>query len=124
MAEAETLEQQLKALGLNPKTNYKRDEAGEPIFAFVVLYGHPDQRALFELTKAQLQFERREQFELLVLARGPIPPDIKQRIRDAVSLWGWSPDKIADKMNTGGVVAGMGGKQWTAKKVKAALTNA
>jgi hypothetical protein len=121
MNEAGMLERMLTAVGLSPQTNLKRDENGEPIYAFVVLYGHSDQRQLFELLKEKLDFERSEQLERLVLARGPIPLDIKGRIREASSLWGWSPETIATKMNDKGIVAGMGGMRWTAKKVKAAL---
>lgn len=124
MTEAASYEHALTAVGLNARTNHRRNEDGEAIYAFVVLYDHSDQQQLFELVKERLEPERRQALETLVLARGTVPPDIKRRINDALHLMGWSAAKTAEKMNAAGVVAGMGGHRWTGNKVKAAVADA
>jgi hypothetical protein len=90
------------------------------MMAYVVLYSASDQRTLFEAVESELNEERRQALEDLVLARGPIPPHILERIRKAKRR-GWSATKIADTMNERGIIAGMGGVHWTPKKVRAAL---
>jgi hypothetical protein len=122
-SEAETLAQTLRALDLTVQTNYKRDSEGTPIYAFVTLYNHDDQRRLFELAKDKLEFERSEQLQRLVAARGPLPADSRERIRQAATVWGWPAETIATKMNQAGVIAGMGGKHWTAKKIRTILAD-
>jgi hypothetical protein len=87
--------------------------------AYVVLYDAADQRRLFEVLESRLDPERHQRLEDLVLARGPIPDNILKRIRRASEIW--SADRIAEALNGQGIIAGMGGIRWTAKKVRAAL---
>jgi hypothetical protein len=110
----------LASLGLEVRINCRCDERGEPTTAYLPLYSVDDQRTLFEATRSDLNEERGKALEDLVLARGPIPPDIIERIRRAKKR-GWPPTKIANKMNELGIIAGMGGIHWTPKKVRAAL---
>jgi hypothetical protein len=102
------------------RTNIRHDENGDPIRAYVTLYKADDQRRLFEVIEERLKPERRQRFEDLVVARGPIPDDILEKIRVSAER-GRRPDQIANRMNEIGVIAGMGGIRWTAKKVRAAL---
>ena len=64
--------------------------------------------------------EQRQRFEDLVLARGPIPDDILEKIWISHEK-GRKPNQIAERMNELGMIAGMGGKRWTAQKVRKAL---
>jgi hypothetical protein len=118
--ETEAFSQILASLGLEVRINRKHDELGQLQFAYVVLYRAPDQKRLFEVVEGQLEPNRRERFEQLVLARGPIPEDIIEKIHK-VDQRGWSLERIASRMNEAGIIAGMGGHQWTPKKVKAVL---
>jgi hypothetical protein len=119
-SEARQYAKRLASLGLKVQTNVYRDENGEPLRFFVTLYGASDQKRLFELTESQLRPERRQRFEDLVLARGPIPDNILKTIRIRTEQ-GLKPGQIANRMNEKGVIAGMGGVRWTAKKVRFAL---
>ena len=121
MDEARQFAKHMASLGLEPRTNVRRDEQGQPILAFVTLYDADDQRRLFETIEGHLGPHRRQRLENLVLARGPIPDDILERIWNASELHRWSAQTIATKMNELGILAGMRGIRWTAKKVRAAL---
>ena len=123
MDEALELARLLAGLHLDVHMNCKCDETGVPMSPYVNLYDASKQKQLFELVESELNEERRQQLEDLVLARGPIPPELLERIRRADQN-GWSPMGIADEMNERGIIAGMGGHRWTAKKVTAALAAA
>jgi hypothetical protein len=45
----------------------------------------------------------------VVLARGPIPDDLLERIRALSELPSSSADRIAQQLNGKGIIAGMGG---------------
>jgi hypothetical protein len=119
--EARRLAKHLESLGLNARTNIRFDDRGEPTLAYVVLYDAADQRCLFEVLESRLDPERHQRLEDLVLARGPIPDDLLKRIWAVSERLAWSADRIAEQMNRQGIIAGMGGIRWTAKKVQAAL---
>jgi hypothetical protein len=121
MHEARQLARQLASLGLEARTNVRHDEHGEPTFAYVTLYDAADQRRLFDLLERHLDADRHQRFEDLVLARGPIPDDILERIWRASEVCSWNAETIAQKMNERRIIAGMGGIHWTARKVRAAL---
>jgi hypothetical protein len=110
----------LATLGITPLTSVIHDAAGQPAEAYVNIHKKAAQRSLLERTESRLNAERRKQLEDLVLARGPIPDDILGRIAASAEC-GQSPAETARRMNELGVIAGMGGKRWTAQKVKAAL---
>src|SRR5207244_382633 len=88
--------------------------------AQVTIYAKGDQKHLFECTHTRLSREQHQRLEDLVLARGPIPDDILEKIWISQQK-GRKPNQIAERMNELGVIAGMGGKRWTAKKVGNAL---
>jgi hypothetical protein len=121
MNEARRLAKHLASLGLNARTNMRFDDRGEPTLAYVVLYDAADQRRLFEVLESGLDPRRHQRLEDLVLARGPIPDDILKRIWSASTSRGLGADRIAKALNDQGIIAGMGGIRWTAKKVRAAL---
>jgi len=121
MSEARRFANHLASLGLNARTNFRRDELGEPTLAYVVLYDATDQRRLFEILESHLDRDRRQRLEDLVRARGPIPDELLERIWAASERFAWSADRIAEEMNSQRTIAGMGGIRWTAKKVQAAL---
>ena len=121
MSEARRLANHLASLGLNARTNVRYDDGGEPTLAYVVLYEGADQRRLFEILESHLDPNRRQRLEDLVLARGPIPDELLERICAASERLAWNADRLAEQMNRQGIIAGMGGIRWTAKKVKAVL---
>jgi hypothetical protein len=119
--EARQLEAHLASFGFEARTNVRRDEHGQPRLAYVTLYDAADQRRLFDVLEGHLEPNRHQRFEDLVLARGPIPDDILQRIWRASETFAWTAERIAQEMNKLRIIAGMGGIHWTAKKVRAAL---
>jgi hypothetical protein len=120
MEEANRVAKQLVELGSEVRTNVRYDETGEPTLVYVTLYDASDQKRLFELIEARLDAEPRRRFEDLVLARGPIPDDILEKIWHAAQR-GWKVQQIADRLNELGLIAGMGGVHWTPRKVRDAL---
>jgi hypothetical protein len=121
MKEAMTLARQLARIGIVPTTTISHDvQFGAPIFAHVNIYAKTDQKCLFEITESKVDQARRKQLEDLVLARGPIPEEIVEKIAISAER-GRTPEQIAAKMNQVGIIAGMGGIRWTGKKVRAAL---
>ena len=55
-----------------------------------------------------------------MLARGPLPDDLRERIYCAADR-GLTPDRIAARMNELGLISGMGGKRWSARKIRKIL---
>jgi hypothetical protein len=112
--------EQLARIGIIPRTSIEHDSFGWPMWAQVTIYAKGDQKHLFECTETRLSREQRQRFEDLVLARGPIPDDILEKIWISHQK-GRKPNQIASRMNELGVIAGMGGKRWTGQKVRNAL---
>ena len=112
---------QLATIGIIPRTSIEHDSLGFPAWAQVTIYAKGDQKHLFECTETRLSREQRQRFEDLVLARGPIPDDILEKIWISHHRGGRKLNQIAERMNELGVIAGMGGKRWTAQKVRKAL---
>jgi hypothetical protein len=121
MREAMERAGQLAAIGIIPRTSIEHDSSGTPILAHVTIYAKGDQKHLFECTQTRLSREQRQRFEDLVLARGPIPDDILEKIWISHHRGGRKLNQIAERMTELGVIAGMGGKRWTAQKVRKAL---
>ena len=80
MKEAVERARQLAKIGIIPTTSIEHDSFGTPIWAQVTIYAKGDQKHLFECTETRLSREQRQRFEDLVLARGPIPDDILEKI--------------------------------------------
>ena len=120
MKEAMTFARQLARIGIVPTTTISHDEFGNPIHAHVNVHSKTAQQHLLEVTESKLNQVRRKRLEDLVLARGPIPEEIVEKIAMSAE-GGRTPAQIAAKMNQVGVIAGMGGIRWTGKKVRAAL---
>jgi hypothetical protein len=112
---------QLATIGIIPRTSIEHDSLGFPVWAQVTIYAKGDQKHLFECTQTRLCRDQRQRFEDLVLARGPIPDDILEKIWISHHRGGRKLNQIAERMNELGVIAGMGGKRWTAQKVRKAL---
>ena len=108
---------QLARIGIIPTTSIEHDSVGWPDWAKVT----SDQKHLFEETETRLSREQRQRFEDLVLARGPIPDDVLEKIWISRHRGGRKLNQIAERMNELRVIAGMGGKRWTAQKVRKAL---
>ena len=87
----------------------------------MTIYGREGQRRLLETFGTLLDGSRLLQLEDLVAARGPIPEGILRRIGATIDA-GKSYDYVADALNRHGVIAGMGGRRWTATKVRRAVT--
>lgn len=113
---------QLARIGIIPTTSIEHDSFGTPDWAKVTIYAKSDQKHLFECTETRLSREQRQRLEDLVLARGPIPDDILEKIWISHQK-GRKVNQIANRMNELGVIAGMGGRRWTAKKVRNALAD-
>jgi hypothetical protein len=121
MKEAMTIARQLARIGIVPTTTISHDvQFGHPIVAHVNIYSKNDQRRLLNVTESKLKPEQCKRLSDLVLARGPIPDDIIKRICNAHERR-MSVSKIAQKLEEHEIVAGMGGKGWTPRKVRAAL---
>lgn len=120
MKEAMERAKQLARIVIIPRTSIEHDGFGTPIWAQVTIYAKGDQKHLFECKQTRLSGEQRQRFEDLVLARGPIPDDILEKIWIS-HRGGRKLNQIAERMNELGVIAGMGGKRWTAQKVRKAL---
>jgi hypothetical protein len=120
MKQAMERAKQLATIGIIPRTSIEHDSFGTPIWAQVTIYAKGDQKHLFECTQTRLCRDQRQRLEDLVLARGPIPDDILEKIWISYER-GRKPNQIAERMNELGVIAGMGGKRWTAQKVRKAL---
>jgi hypothetical protein len=118
--EAIEVARQLARIGIVPRTTIEHDNFGNPIAFYVTVWSNTDQKAMLELTNARLQPRRRDQLNDLVLARGPVPDDVLERIWNAAQR-GMSPARSSEKLNELGIIAGMGGKRWTATKVRNAL---
>ena len=111
---------QLARIGIIPCTSIEHDSFGTPIWAQVTIYAKGDQKHLFECTHTRLSREQHQRLEDLVLARGPIPDDLLEKIWVSHQK-GRKLNQIAKRMTELGVIAGMGGKRWTAQKVRKAL---
>jgi hypothetical protein len=121
MKEAMERAKQLVRIGIVPRTSIEHDHMfGTPVWAQVTIYAKGDQKHLFELTQTRLSQKQGQRFEDLVLARGPIPDDILEKIWISHER-GRKPNQIAQRMNELGVIAGMGGKCWTSQKVRKAV---
>ena len=55
-----------------------------------------------------------------MLARGPLPDEIRDRIYQ-LNESGWTPSRIAKRMNERDVMPGRGGKDWTSRKINKIL---
>ena len=112
---------QLARIGIIPTTTIEHDSFGFPMWAQVTIYAKGDQEHLFECTHDRLSREQHKRLEDLVLARGPIPDDILEKIWISHHRGGRKLNQVAERMNELGVIAGMGGKRWTGQKVRKAL---
>jgi predicted nucleic acid-binding protein len=119
-SEARELAKQLARIGIIPRTYIDHDRLGEPISFEVAIWEKADQRHLLNTTSTRLAPGAREQLNDLVLARGPIPDDLLERIWNAHHR-GMTPARQADELNELKIITGMGGKRWTAQKVRKAV---
>jgi hypothetical protein len=115
--ELSALEHALRASGVQSQTN---PAPARPFVAYVAVYKREDRRRLYEVVEAKLEPERRKRLDDLIRAFGPIPPELRERMRATIAV-GKSYEYLAAKLNEQGIVDGMGGTPWTAKSVKKAL---
>jgi hypothetical protein len=80
MKQAMERAKQLATIGIIPRTSIEHDSLGFPVWAQVTIYAKGDQKHLFECTQTRLCREQRQRLGDLVLARGPIPDDILEKI--------------------------------------------
>ncbi len=120
MKEAMQLARHLATLGIIPKTVIEHDQFGNPHIARVTIWPREDRKHLFNRTHTHLKPERRTRFEDLIRVFEPIPAEVLERMRNAHQR-GMSHAKIAEHLNQLDLITGMGGKSWTARKVRAAL---
>jgi hypothetical protein len=121
MREAMQFAKQLTRLGTGPTTTITHDDFGQPLIAYVNVYTVDDQEALLESVQDGLSEPRRQALQDLVLARTPIPDELLDKIWTSHER-GRTPHQIATKMNELDVMPGRGGRGWTAKKVRTALS--
>ena len=121
--EAASLADELDLLGVTYQANFKRDEQGTPRMAFLAIYALDDQRRILETLGERLTAPRHRSLANLVAARGPIPPELVQRLANSLS-WGKSYEYLADRLNDLAIVDSMGSRRWTAKKLKQKLAEA
>jgi hypothetical protein len=118
MEEAETLAEQLRGIGIEPKINLKLDEAGNPKRFFVSLYAWESLKALLDALGDQLDEPRHKKLATLVRARGPVDPTVVEQIHFLRAFLHKSDEAIASELNRRRWASGMGGKGWTAKKIR------
>lgn len=115
------LGENLSLLGVKYQANYAKAERVERSdVAYLATYWYDDQQRLFEAVKDHLAKHRRKLLEDLVLARGPIPKELLAKMRATIRV-GKGYAYLAEKLNELDIVAGMGGKPWTGRKVLLAL---
>lgn len=123
MEEADSLKAALSRLGVASRTNVGWDPAGEPDRIRLAVYEQPSLACLLEILGDHLDTRPRESLDQLVRARGPIPPKILDRIWSLKHNHCLSEPDIAARMNKKRIADGMGGKGWSAAKVKKALAS-
>jgi hypothetical protein len=114
----------LEALGIEYQTNYARAEdprRAERHRAFLAIYDHQGQTQLLEAVRPLLAGPRLLKLEELVAARGPLSDELLRRMTATIAF-GKDHAYLADGLNRQGIIAGMGGHKWTARKVRKALT--
>jgi hypothetical protein len=111
--EAQILLGILTELGVEAQLNSKNDRH------WVAIYALEAQRRLLEATGVDLEERQRLALDELVRARGPITAALVNAIRMKRDFNRMSFEAIAHLMNEKGIVDGMGGRGWTAKKVRA-----
>ena len=112
--EAESFIGTLEQLNITARIN------GEGSTQKVAVYDLPSLRRLLEVFSVDLEESPREALDALVRARGPVPQRIVEAVRVKRDLHRMSFEAIARLMNEKGLVDGMRGRGWTAKKVRAA----
>ncbi len=90
---------------------------------FLTVYTLDDQQRLLVRCGPSLEFERLTALEILVQARGPVPEDLLHKLRLSIAS-GRSHAYLAGRLNELGIITGMGGLRWTAKKIKKAVGHA
>lgn len=124
--ELAALAAELEALGVEFQTNYARAEdpkREERQRAFLTIYELASQERLLAAIGPLLGGSRFRKLEDLVAARSPVPDDLLRRMAATIEI-GKSYEYLADALNRRGVIAGMGGREWTAKKARRALAKA
>lgn len=115
--EAQSFAEVLDGLGVTFQANFRRDERGRPLKASLAIYDLDSQRRLLAALGDELDEPRREALDTLVRARGPVPKEVRDRIRASVE-WGRSYEQIAQRMTELKVIDGSRAG-WTKKKVRA-----
>jgi hypothetical protein len=121
--EAAHLGEELDKLQITYQTNYQRNENRQPIRALLTIYALDDQRRLLEALGQQLDPTRAKALRDLVAARGPIAPDVLQKLRRSLEQ-GKDYDYLAGRLNALGIIEGRGNAPWTAKKLRRKLSEA
>jgi hypothetical protein len=114
--EASTYGAALASLNVVFRTNFRRDQTGHPVEAFVSIYDLDGLRRLLDAVHEGLKPGRRLALQTLVRARGPVPEELLRQI-DVTVEWGKSYEYIAKRMTDLGIIDGVG-KGWTAKKLR------
>jgi hypothetical protein len=108
----------LDSLGIVFQANYRRDKNARPETLLLTIYDPASQQRLLVACGDELREKRRAVLETLVRARRPVPDAILQKIQVTIEA-GKSYAYIAERMNQLRIVDGMGGRGWTARKVRA-----
>lgn len=124
-AAAHELLAQLRSIGVEGQVNARPAAAeGRSSTALVAVYTHEALKTLLEATEPHLDQQQRERLSVLVRARGPIHPNMVGWILTFRKQLGWSDGRIAAELNKDRWASGMGGKGWTAKKIRTARLSA
>jgi hypothetical protein len=108
-SDATTLHQTLQELGVPAQVNGGR---------YVAIYDVSGLGRLLEIIGVDLEYQRREALDILVRARGPASQLVLNTVWFRHDREGMSFAAIAQRLNEKGVVDGMGGRGWTARKVR------
>jgi len=119
--EVTRLGESLTELGVKYQINYtKAGRKARSAAAYVATYWYDDQKRLFEEVRDQLTEPKRKLLEDLVLARSPIPADLRGRMRATIRS-GKSYEYLADRLNELDIVVGRRAGPWTPQKLLLAL---
>jgi hypothetical protein len=113
---AETLAEQMRAIGVEPRVNRKLDADGNPKRFFVAVYALESLETLLDSLRDVLEEPQREKLSTLVRARGPIHPGVVEHIHFLHDVAKRSDEAIAVELTRRRWVSGSR-KGWTSKKV-------
>jgi hypothetical protein len=115
--EADILLSVMQELAIDVQVNLSRWNTAQSE-RYLAIYDVDSLRSVLATVGEQLKDSVQVALDSLVRARGPIPEYITRATRQKHDVHGLSFEQIAHLMNDKRIVDGMGGRGWTARKVR------